>query len=121
MPQLLKLHLHLLLHLLPMPLLLLQLLTLLLHPLLQLHLPLKLRSNPFLMHLSHLRVAFFLGISKKPLSSGCDALNHPPIGAMLLMGNDHVVGGAVEHRAKGLRNQFGCVVFLTQVCRHHGL
>ena len=49
MPQLLKLHQHLLLHLLPMPLLLLQL-----------HLLLKLRSNPFLLHLSHLRVAFFL-------------------------------------------------------------
>ncbi len=66
MPQLLKLHLHLLPHLLPMPLLLhppLQLLTLLLHLLLQLHLPLKLRSNPFLMQLSHLRVAFFFGQS----------------------------------------------------------
>ena len=63
MPQLLKLHQHLLLHLLPMPLLLhlpLQLLTHLLLLLLQLHLLLKLRSNPFLLHLSHLRVAFFL-------------------------------------------------------------
>ena len=61
MPQLLKLHQHLLLHLLPMPLLL-HLPHLLPMPLLllQLHLLLKLRSNPFLLHLSHLRVAFFL-------------------------------------------------------------
>ena len=61
MPQLLQLHQHQLRHLLPMPLLL-HLPHLLPMPLLllQLHLLLKLRSNPFLLHLSHLRVAFFL-------------------------------------------------------------
>jgi hypothetical protein len=69
-----------------MPLLLhppLQLLTLLLHLLLQLHLPLKLRSNPFLMQLSHLRVAFFLGNlqavelrgGSKPPTNRCHALD----------------------------------------------